>query len=131
MSTASSGCSDCDNNISTTEVEDSGCCGARAAAVTTPTESVNTIDVRLGEVRDTEAGVRVVSEDALATGVIGSVAEAVSDVTAAMEGSVEVTVVDLVNKVRGALSDIHHRIHHHVHLSHMDMSDRLYPETTA
>ena len=45
--------------ISITEVEDSGCCGARAAVVTTPTESVNTVDVRLGEVRETEAGVRV------------------------------------------------------------------------
>ena len=53
---------------------------------------------------------RVVSEDALATGVIGSVAEAVqvvSDVAAATEGSVEVTVAsvsDVFNKIRGALS---------------------------
>ena len=132
ISTASSGYSDCNNSISITEVEDSGCCGARSV-VTKPTESVNTVDVWLGEVRETEAGVRVVSEDALATGVIDSVAEAVQvvlDVTAAMEGSVEVTVASALD-VLVHYSDIHHRIHHHIHLSHMGMSDQLYPETTA
>ena len=86
FSAVSFGCSDCDNSISITEDEDSGSCGTKAAVVSTPTESASIVDVRLGEVRETEAGVRVVSEDALATEVIGSVAEAVqvvSDVTAA------------------------------------------------
>ena len=84
-----SGCSDCDNSTSITEVEDGGGCGAEAAVVSTPTESVSIVDIaRLGEVRETEAGVRVVSEDALAMGVIGDVVEAVqvvSDIAAAME----------------------------------------------